>query len=197
MSSTKENCKNFLKVACQANFLISSTAILESSKVQIVSTKIGVIDMTWWKNGLLLAAGGVAGLALAAWLESEGKHDDYDEDVSEDRPRKRAPKADGMELLVEKVRRDAEWAMEECTTDCEREKVYEEVTASIRELQATLQKRGEKIISDLREQAMSRGNTEDLEDSTGAITQFKSSMEDLTKSLDDTLASLNPTPAGV
>ena len=33
--------------------------------------------MTWWKNGLLLAAGGVAGLALAAWLESEGKSDDY------------------------------------------------------------------------------------------------------------------------
>jgi len=36
-----------------------------------------------------------------------------------------------------------------------------------------------------------------LEESTGAITQFKSSMEDLTKSLDDTLASLKPAPAGV
>ena len=98
---------------------------------------------------------------------------------------------------MEKVRRDAEWAMEECTTDAEREKVYEEVTASIRELQATLQKRGEEIIADLREQAMSEGDTEELEDSTGAITQFKSSMEDLTKSLDDTLASLKPAPAGV
>ena len=76
-------------------------------------------------------------------------------------------------------------------------KVYEEVTASIRELQATLQKRGEEIIADLREQAMSKGDPEDLEDSTSAITQFKSSMEDLTKSLDDTLASLKPAPAGV
>ena len=148
--------------------------------------------MTWWKNGLLLAAGGVAGLALAAWLESEGRSDDYDEDY-EERPRRNVPKADGME----KVRRDAEWAMEECTTDAEREKVYEEVTASIRELQATLQKRGEEIIADLREQAMSEGDSEELEDSTGAITQFKSSMEDLTKSLDDTLASLKPAPAGV
>ena len=55
--------------------------------------------MTWWKNGLLLAAGGVAGLALAAWLESEGKSDDYDEDY-EERPRRNVPKADGMELLV-------------------------------------------------------------------------------------------------
>ena len=152
--------------------------------------------MTWWKNGLLLAAGGVAGLALAAWLEFEGKSDDYDEDYDE-QPRRNVPKADGMELLVEKVRRDAEWAMEECTTDAEREKVYEEVTASIRELQATLQKRGEEIIADLREQAMSEGDTEELDDSTGAITQFKSSMEDLTKSLDDTLASLKPAPAGV
>lgn len=75
--------------------------------------------MTWWKNGLLLAAGGVASLALAAWLESEGKSDDYDEDYDE-QPRRNVPKADGMELLVEKVRRDAEWAMEECTTDAER-----------------------------------------------------------------------------
>ena len=77
--------------------------------------------MTWWKNGLLLAAGGVAGLALAAWLESEGKSDDYDEDYDE-RACKNVSKADGMELQEDKVRRDAEWAMAECTTDAEREK---------------------------------------------------------------------------
>ena len=154
--------------------------------------------MTWWKNGLLLAAGGVAGLALAAWLESEGKSDDHDDDYDE-RPRKKAPKTDGMELLVEKVRRDAEWAMEECTTDEQRERVYAEVSASIKELQATLEKRGEEIIADLREQALSGDTQEDLDESTGAITNFKSSMEDLTKSLDETLTSLKPSvaPAGV
>lgn len=152
--------------------------------------------MTWWKNGLLLAAGGVAGLALAAWLESEGRSDDYDEDYDE-RPRRKAPKADGMELLVEKVRRDAEWAMEECTTDEQREKVYAEVSASIKELQATLEKRGQEIIADLREQALSDGSLEDLDEDTDAITNFKNSMIDLTKSLDETLTSLKPTVAPV
>ena len=154
--------------------------------------------MTWWKNGLLLAAGGVAGLALAAWLESESKSDDYADDY-EEKPYRKIHKTDGMELLVEKVRRDAEWAMEECTTDEQREKVYAEVSASIKELQATLEKRGEEIIADLREKALSGGSSEDLEERNGAITSFRSSMEDLTKSLDDTLVSLKPTiaPAGV
>ena len=156
--------------------------------------------MTWWKNGLLLAAGGVAGLALAAWLETECKSNGYEEDYDE-RPRSKAPKTetDGMELLVEKVRRDAEWAMEECTTDEQREKVYAEVSTSIKELQATLEKRGEEIIADLREQALSGGSLDGLDESTGAIINFKSSMEDLTKSLNETLASLKPSvaPAGV
>ena len=138
----------------------------------------------------------MAGLALAAWLESEGKSDDYDEDYDE-RPRRKAPKADGMELLVEKVRRDAEWAMEECTTDEQREKVYAEVSASIKELQATLEKRGQEIIADLREQTLSDGSLEELDEDTDAITNFKSSMEDLTKSLDETLTSLKPTVAPV
>ena len=148
--------------------------------------------MTWWKNGLLLAAGGVAGLALAAWLESECEKSDKKID-------NREAKADGIELLVEKVRRDAEWAMKECTTDEQREKVYAEVSASIKELQATLEKRGEEIIADLREQALSGGSLDGLDESTGAIINFKSSMEDLTKSLDETLASLKPSvaPAGV
>ena len=149
--------------------------------------------MSWWKNGLLLAAGGVAGLALAAWLESESKNDyDYDDE----RPRRRTPKADGMELLVEKVRREAEWAMEECTTDEEREKVYEEVSASIRKLQATLQERGEEIIADLKAEALDGSSAEFLEEGeAGAISQFKSTMEDLTKSLDETLEALKPEPA--
>ena len=101
-----------------------------------------------------------------------------------------------MELLVEKVRREAEWAMEECTTDEEREKVYAEVSASIRELQATLQKRGEEIIADLKKQALDYAAAEELEEGgENVVTKFKSTMEDLTKSLDDTLASLKPEPA--
>ncbi|BAL83079.1 hypothetical protein SELR_13710 [Selenomonas ruminantium subsp. lactilytica TAM6421] len=144
--------------------------------------------MTWWKNGLLLAAGGVAGLALAAWLESEseacarnGSH--------------KVPGVDGIELLVENVRKDAEWAMAECTTDEEREKVYAEVTDSIKELQATLQKRGDEIIADLKKQVCNDAALNELEaGNDDAVTKFKSSMEDLTKTLDETLASLKPEP---
>jgi len=144
--------------------------------------------MTWWKNGLLLAAGGVAGLALAAWLESES------ETYAREGNRK-ILEVDGIELLVDKVRKDAEWAMAECTTDEEREKVYAEVTASIRDLQATLQKRGDEIIDDLKRQVCNEAALNELEDgSNDAVTQFKSSMEDLTKTLDETLASLKPEP---
>ena len=160
--------------------------------------------MTWWKNGLLLAAGGVAGLALAAWLESEGKSDRWDYDEEMERAKVKALKADGMKILVEKVKSEAEWAMEECTTDEEREAVYAEVEESIRKLQASLAKRGEKIIADLKAQVAEARITEeedavDNEDATengkeDAVRHFKSTMEDLTKSLDDTMASLKPEP---
>lgn len=148
--------------------------------------------MTWWKNGLLLAAGGVVGLALAAWLESECESGNYED---EGRSR-RKPKADGMELLVEKVRRDAEWAMEECTTDEERERVYEEVSASIRELQDVLQKRGEEIIADLKAKALACSDEDEGgENGEAAVRKFKSNMEDLTKALDETLDSIKPVPS--
>ena len=140
--------------------------------------------MTWWKNGLLLAAGGAAGLALAAWLESE----------CENSREGKEQRADGMELLVEKVRKEAEWAMEECTTDEEREKVYEEVASSIRNLQVTLKQRGDEIIADLKEQVLSGGEDDEEEDGEDTVRKFKSSMEDLAKALDETLASIKPAP---
>ena len=150
--------------------------------------------MTWWKNGLLLAAGGIAGLVLAAWLEDETGKDnfDYDDDGDYGCSRRKVVPKDGMDLLVEKVRSEAEWAMEECTTDEEREKVYEEVSESIKNLQATLKERGDEIIADLKAQTMEKEDEENI--STSEITRFKSSMEDLTKALDETLASLKSEP---
>ena len=59
----------FSKVACQATFLGETSFILYLFE-EILITANGGIIMSWWKNGLLLAAGGVAGLALAAWLEN-------------------------------------------------------------------------------------------------------------------------------
>ena len=144
--------------------------------------------MTWWKNGLLLAAGGVAGLALAAWLESEcektGKCNDGQE-----------AQADGMELLVDRIRQEAEAAMEGCNTEEDREKVYTEVKTSIRELQATLKQRGEEIIADLKDKAINGGENKEEEDCGVAVRNFKGSMEDLTKALDEMLASIKPEPS--
>lgn len=92
--------------------------------------------------------------------------------------------------------------MEECATDEEREAVYAEVESSIRKLQATLAKRGEKIIADLKAQVTEARMAEEEDDEEGAtvteggkddaVRHFKSSIEDLTKSLDDTLAALKP-----
>ncbi|MSU09932.1 hypothetical protein FYJ84_13230 [Veillonellaceae bacterium WCA-693-APC-5D-A] len=155
----------------------------------------------WWKNGLLVAAGGVAGLALAAWLESEDKSDywDYDEEV--ERAKVKALKSDGMKILVEKVKSEAEWAMEECATDEEREAVYAEVEETVKKLQAKLAKHGEKIIESLKAQATEAQMTDEEESGfmengqEKAVRNFKSKMEDLTKSLDETLASIKPETA--
>ena len=139
---------------------------------------------------MLLAAGGIAGLALAAWLESESESHNYDESHAG----KKASDADGMEILVNKIRREAKWAMEECVNDEERQKVYDEVSASIRKLKATLEQRGEEIIADLKEQTFADGIDDDeLGDDT--VRKFKSNMEDLTRELNEMLESLKPTPA--
>ena len=156
--------------------------------------------MAWWKDGLLIAAGGVAGLALAAWLDSDEKSDHWDYDEEVERARVKALKSDGMRILVEKVKTEAQWALEDCATDEERQEVYAEVEASIRKLQATLQKRGEKILADLKAQATEGHENEATEGSVdeGTVRHFKNSMDDLTKSLDETLDSLkktNPEPA--
>ena len=133
--------------------------------------------MSWCKNGMLLAAGGVAGLAIAAWLESEGSF------VSA--PKREMTNADGMEILLEKIRSEAEWAMDECTTDEQREKVYEEVKASVGKLQAALERSGEKIVTDLKGQyERTRSDEDDKEMDEEQILKYRSTIEKLLKDLD-------------
>ena len=73
--------------------------------------------MSWWKNGLLLGAGGIAGLAIAAWLESEN------DPLGASRECRREPSTtESIEALMEKIRDEAQWAMDECTTDEQRER---------------------------------------------------------------------------
>lgn len=143
--------------------------------------------MSWVKNGLLLGAGGVIGLVIAAWLESEGKFDDDLFRVSRD-SRREPSTAESIESLMDKIRDESQWAMEECTTDKQREKVYEEVKSSIQKLQVALERSGDKIITDLKAQ-----NKEEDEDELGAsdpLIKYRSTLEKLLKDLE------NSKPAG-
>ncbi|WP_027406406.1 hypothetical protein [Anaerovibrio sp. RM50] len=138
--------------------------------------------MSWWKNGLLLGAGGIAGLAIAAWLESERIFDDDHYTVK--RETKREPStAESIEALMEKIRDEAKWAMDECTTDEQREKVYEEVKSSIQKLQAALERSGDKIISDLKASAVE--NEDNEMSATDPLIHYRSTLEKLLKDLDN------------
>ena len=65
--------------------------------------------MTWWRDGLFLAIGGLAGFALAAVLERSDEEGEAE--------------ADAMELLIKDIRQEAEFLMAGCTTAEERESV--------------------------------------------------------------------------
>ena len=56
-------------------------------------------------------------------------------------------------MKVSKIRYEAEAAMESCATDGEREAVYGQVKESIRQIEATLNQKGEEIIAALQAQA--------------------------------------------
>ena len=135
--------------------------------------------MSWWKNGLLLGAGGIAGLAIAAWLESEN------DPFGASRESRREPSTEeNIESLIEKIREEAKWAMAECTTDEQREKVYEEVKSSIQKLQAALERSGDKIITDLK--AKTKEDDDDELGESDPVTKYRSTLEKLLKDLDNT-----------
>lgn len=105
------------------------------------------ICMSWWKNGMLLLAGGAIGICLAAMIEARSEKDRNREGEDNDEL------PDGITLLVSKIRYEAEAAMESCASDEEREAVYAQVKGSIRQIEATLNQKGEEIIAALQAQA--------------------------------------------
>ena len=143
--------------------------------------------MTLWRSGMLLAAGSIVGLALAAWLESE-----YKSELKDGSIQKTFSKADGIELLVEKVRQEALWSMEDCTSDKERENVYVEISNSIKELQDILQKRGTEIISDIKGHNWEGEDVDNVEECKNKriIRNYRSSIENPSRELDEVLASI-------
>ena len=133
--------------------------------------------MSWWKNGLLLGAGGIAGLAIAAWLKSEN------DPLGASRECRREPSTtESIEALMEKIRDEAQWAMDECTTDEQRDKVYEEVKSSIQKLQTALERSGDKIITDLK--AKTKEDEDDDLGGSDPVTKYRSTLEKLLKDLE-------------
>ena len=101
-------------------------------------------------------------------------------------------------VLLNDIRRDAQWAMDKCTTDEERERVYAQVKESIQNLKVTLQKKGDEIIADLQTQATQIYDDEEDDDTVESrMEQFKRKMDDLTDTLNKTLSDLKPASAEV
>ena len=149
--------------------------------------------MSWVKNGLLLATGGIIGLCVAAAIEAD---DDGAERSSEG-----LRDVDGIAVLAEKLRREAEWAMEECTSDEERDAVYAKIKTSIGALQEKLAERGEEIIAELEAQFAEEGEEEDLvceqPVQTKCVQNIREVLDELAQFMDKTLKELQPAKAMV
>ena len=129
--------------------------------------------------------GGVAGWLLANWMNSE-----RDVENAEVTPEQ------ALDVLVKDIRDEAQWAMDECTTDEEREQVYAEVKKSVQKIQLTLQEKGEEIIADLRAQAADAPSREEVAESVERrVHTFKQKMDNLSETLNQALSDLKPESA--
>ena len=139
--------------------------------------------MSWVKNGLLLAAGGFIGLCVAAALEADDDGGERGSDGLRD--------VDGIALLSEKLRREAEWAMEEGTSDEERTAVYAEIKTSIGTLQEKLAARGTEIIAELEAQfTEGRDEADPMNEppvQTTQVQNIRTALDELAQSMDETL----------
>ena len=117
--------------------------------------------MSWRRDGLLLAAGGLAGLVLAAILEEDGRKETEEE-------------RDGLEILADFVREQAQWAMDESVTEEEREQVYARIKEMVARYQADLGDLGEEIIAEMREKAAGAPGKEEMkEELDRMVREFK------------------------
>ena len=138
--------------------------------------------MSWVKNGLLLATGGIIGLCVAAALEADGDETEHSEGLRD---------VDGIAVLAEKLRREAAWAMEECTNDEERAAVYDELKTSIWALQEKMGQRGAEIIAELEEQfAEERDESDEQAVQVKQVQGVRTVMDKLVHSMDETLKGL-------
>lgn len=117
--------------------------------------------MSWRRDGLLLAAGGLAGLVLAAILEEDDRKETEEE-------------RDGLEILADFVREQAQWAMDESVTEEDREQVYARIKEMVARYQADLGDLGEEIIAEMREKAAGAPGKEEMkEELERMVREFK------------------------
>ena len=117
--------------------------------------------MSWRRDGLLLAAGGLAGLVLAAILEEDDRKETEEE-------------RDGLEILADFVREQAQWAMDESVTEEDREQVYATIKEMVAKYQADLGDLGEEIIAEMREKAAGAPGKEEMkEELDRMVREFK------------------------
>ena len=145
-----------------------------------------MVNMSWWKNCFLVATGVVAGALLYETVMSNDTDNDCDEDDEAEEFER-----DGVEILIEKVRREATLAMAQCENDEEREAVYAQVKSSVQEIQDALAKKGEALIEQLKEEAEQQGEAAD-DGVDRHVQDIKAAMQQVRESLEDTLESLKP-----
>ena len=145
------------------------------------------------KNGVLLAIGGMFGAFVAAVMTS----DEVKQTVKE--TAEACKEFAAMDRVIEKLRIEGEAALKVCTSDEEREAVYEKIRASGAQLKEELQQKGEALIAEFRAQMKSAdaGNVETNEDADGHIENIRQTLERFSESLDETLRALNPNPPAV
>ena len=132
--------------------------------------------------------GGLVGWALTNLMNSDNDDDAKGDFTSEQ----------DLGVLLNDIRRDAQWAMDKCTTDEERERVYAQVKESIQNLKVALQKKGDDIIADLQVQAAQVHYNEEEDDTVESrIEQFKRKMDNLTDALNKTLSDLKPASSAI
>ena len=132
--------------------------------------------------------GGLVGWALTNLMNSDNDDANKDDLTPEQ----------ALEVLINDIRSDAQWAMDKCTTDEEREIVYAQVKESIQNLKVNLQKKEDEIIADLQTQATQVYDDEEYDDTVESrMEQFKRKMDDLTDTLNKTLSDLKPASAEV
>ena len=143
--------------------------------------------MSFVKNGILLAIGGMLGAFFSAALL-----DDDTIKAAKDGCKEMA----AMDRVIEKLRIEGQAALAECKTDEEREAVYGRIQASVEDLKAQLQAKCDALIEEFRksEATQEEEAVRPMQAEEDHVKNIKAALERFSASLDETLESLKPQP---